>query len=38
MATQVGERSIPWMASVDDAIAQAKSSGKFVLLDFFSPT
>ena len=38
MATRVEERSIPWMASVDEAIAQAKATGKLVLLDFFSPT
>lgn len=29
---------IAWNSSVDVAIAEAKTSGKFVLLDFFSPT
>jgi len=38
MATPVEERSIRWVTSVDDAIAQAKTTGKLVLLDFFSPT
>lgn len=38
MATHVDEGSIPWIASLDEAIAQAKTSGKLVLLDFFSPT
>jgi hypothetical protein len=38
MATQAEEPSIPWVTSVDDAIAQAKTTGKLVLLDFFSPT
>jgi len=38
MATPVEERSIQWVTSVDDAIAQAKTAGKLVLLDFFSPT
>jgi len=30
--------TLRWLASVDDAVTQAKSSGKLVLLDFFSPT
>jgi hypothetical protein len=38
MATRVDNTSIPWTASIDDAVAKAKTSGKFVLLDFFSPT
>jgi hypothetical protein len=38
MATAAEERSIPWMTSVDDAITKAKTTGKLVLLDFFSPT
>jgi hypothetical protein len=29
---------IGWVASLDDAIAQAKTTGRLVLLDFFSPT
>jgi hypothetical protein len=29
---------IRWEASLDSAFAQAKESGKLVLLDFFSPT
>jgi hypothetical protein len=29
---------IDWIHSVDTAVASAKSSKKFVLLDFFSPT
>ena len=38
MATRVEERSIAWLISLDDAIAQVKTTGKLVLLDFFSPT
>lgn len=30
--------NIRWLASLDDALSQAKTAGKFVLLDFFSPT
>lgn len=29
---------IAWKSSVDIAITEAKTSAKFVLLDFFSPT
>lgn len=30
--------TLRWLTSVDDAVTQAKSTGKLVLLDFFSPT
>ena len=30
--------TILWVPTLDDALAQSKSSGKLVLLDFFSPT
>ncbi len=29
---------IEWLSSYDDAKRRAQSEGKFVLLDFFSPT
>ena len=29
---------IDWLHSFDEATARAKSEGRFVLLDFFSPT
>jgi hypothetical protein len=29
---------IHWLTSYDDATAQARTEGKFVLLDFFNPT
>jgi hypothetical protein len=30
--------TIPWQASLDEALRRARAEGKFVLLDFFSPT
>ncbi len=30
--------TIPWLASLDEALRRAKAESKFVLLDFFSPT
>jgi hypothetical protein len=30
--------NISWVASLDSALEQAKTAGKLVLLDFFSPT
>jgi hypothetical protein len=29
---------IDWIRSYEDATARARSQGKFILLDFFSPT
>jgi hypothetical protein len=29
---------IDWLHSYDDATARARTEGKFVLIDFFSPT
>jgi len=29
---------LDWLASYDDALARAKTTEKFVLLDFYSPT
>ena len=33
-----GDSMIDWQPSVDQAVADAKASQKFVLLDFFAPT
>ncbi len=30
--------TIPWTADLDRALERARDEGKFVLLDFFSPT
>ena len=38
MAKTVSAESIHWAGTLDAAAQQAKSTGKFVLLDFFSPT
>ena len=29
---------LDWLVSYDDALARAKATEKFVLLDFYSPT
>ena len=38
MVQTVASGPIRWIASLDDALTRAKTSGKLVLLDFFSPT
>jgi hypothetical protein len=38
MADRSAAGMLRWLTSVDDAVMQAKSTGKLVLLDFFSPT
>jgi hypothetical protein len=37
MAT-TGVRSVQWLPSLEEACAQAGTTGKLVLLDFFKPT
>ena len=32
------DKRIQWLSTIDEATAQAKGSGKLVLLDFFKPT
>lgn len=29
--------TIPWLTSLEDALAEAKTSGRLILLDFFNP-
>ena len=31
------KRAVEWLSSLDDALSQAKQTGKVVLLDFFNP-
>jgi hypothetical protein len=36
--TTAQQSTIPWQASLDEALRRAKAESKFVLLDFFSST